>query len=76
MANHDKRIIPYGLNLNSIPEEDPDCKALIPVSDATPLAAIPTRPNSYSQSYFAQPVLAAPPQPFLLEDKPLKGPVI
>jgi hypothetical protein len=76
MANHDKRIIPYGLNLNSIPKEDPDCKALIPVSDATSLAAIPTRPNSYSQSYFAQLVLAAPPQPLLLEDKPLKGPVI
>jgi hypothetical protein len=36
MANHDKRIIPYGLNLNSIPEEDPNCKALILVSDATP----------------------------------------
>jgi hypothetical protein len=76
MANHDKGIIPNRLNLNSIPEEDPDCKALILVSDATPLAAIPTRPNSYSQSYFAQPVLAAPPQPLLLEDKPLKGPVV
>jgi hypothetical protein len=76
MANHDKRIIPYRLNLNSIPEEDPDCKALIPVSDATPLAAIPTRPHSYSQSYFAQLVLAAPLQPLLLEDKPLKGPII
>jgi hypothetical protein len=76
MANHDKRIIPYGFDLNSIPKEDPDCKALILVSDATPLAAIPPRPHSYSQSYFAQPVLAAPPQPLLLEDKPLKGPVI
>jgi hypothetical protein len=29
MANHDKRIIPYGLDLNSIPKEDPNCKALI-----------------------------------------------
>jgi hypothetical protein len=76
MANHNKRIIPYGLNLNSIPEEDPDCKALILVSDDTPLTAIPVRPNSYSQSYFAQPVLVAPPQPLLLEDKLLKGPVI
>jgi hypothetical protein len=61
MANHDKRIIPYGLDLNFIPEEDPDCKALIPVSDATALAAIPPRPHSYSQSYFAHLVLAAPP---------------
>jgi hypothetical protein len=76
MANHDKRIIPYGLNLNFIPKEDPDYKALILVSDATPLTAIPTRPNSYSQSYFAQPLLAAPPWPLLLEDKPLKGPVV
>jgi hypothetical protein len=75
MANHDKRIIPYGLDLKSIPKEDPDCKALIPVSDATPLVAIPPRPHSYNESYFAQPVLAAPPQPLLLEDKPLKGPV-
>jgi hypothetical protein len=61
MANHDKRIIPYGLDLNSIPEEDLDCKALIPVSDAQPLAAIPPKPNSYNKSYFAQPVLTAPP---------------
>jgi hypothetical protein len=76
MANHDNRFIPYGLNLNSIPKEDPDCKALISISDATPLTAIPTRPNSYSQSYFAQPVLAAPLQPLLLEDKPLKGPIV
>jgi hypothetical protein len=76
MANHDKKIIPYGLNLNSIPEEDLDCKALISISDATPLAAIPTRPNSYSQSYFTQLVLTAPPQPLLLEDKTLKGPIV
>jgi hypothetical protein len=76
MANHDKRIIPYGLDLNSIPKEDPNCKALIPVSNAQPLAAIPPRPHSYSQSYFAQPVLVAPPQPLLLEDKPSKGPVV
>jgi hypothetical protein len=33
---------------------------LLPVSDDTPLIAIPIRPNSYSQSYFAQPVLVAP----------------
>jgi hypothetical protein len=76
MANHDKRILPYGLDLNFIPEEDPDCKPLILVSDATPLTTIPPRPHSYSQSYFAQPVLAAPPQPLLLEDKPLKGPIV
>jgi hypothetical protein len=76
MANHDKRIIPYGLDFNSIPKEDSNCKALIPVSNAQPLTAIPPRPHSYSQSYFAQPVLVAPPQSLLLEDKPSKGPVV
>jgi hypothetical protein len=76
MANHDKRITPYRLDLNSILEEDPDCKALIPVSDAQPLVAIPPRPNSYSKSYFAQPILTAPPQPLLLEDKSLKWPIV
>jgi hypothetical protein len=76
MANHDKRIIPYGLDLNSLPKEDPNCKALIPLSNAQPLAAIPPRPHSYSQSYFIQPVLTTPPQPLLLEDKLSKGPVV
>jgi hypothetical protein len=76
MANHNKRIIPYDLDLNSIPKEDPNCKALILVSNAQPLATIPPRPHSYSQSYFALPVLAAPAQPLLLEDKPSKGPVV
>jgi hypothetical protein len=54
-------MVPYGIDLNSIPKENPDSKALIPVSDALPLAAIPPKPRSYGQSYFAQPVLAAPP---------------
>jgi hypothetical protein len=76
MGNHDKRIIPYGIDFNSIPKEDPNCKALIPVSNAQPLAAIPPRPHSYSQSYFARPVLVAPPQPLLLEDKPSKGTIV
>jgi hypothetical protein len=61
MANQDRRIVPYGIDLNSIPKENPDSKALIPVSDALPLAAIPPKPCSYGQSYFAQPILAAPP---------------
>jgi hypothetical protein len=76
MANHDKRIIPYGLDLNSIPKEDPNCKALIPISNARSLAAIPPKPHSYSQSYFAQPVVIAPLQPLLLEDKLSKEPVV
>jgi hypothetical protein len=76
MASQDMRMVPYGIDLNSIPKENSDSKALIPVSNALPLAAIPPKPRSYGQSYFAQPVLTAPPQPLLLEDAPPKGPVI
>jgi hypothetical protein len=61
MTNQDRRMVSYGIDLNSIPKENPDSKALIPVSDALPLAAIPPKPRSYGQSYFAQPVLVAPP---------------
>jgi hypothetical protein len=76
MANQDRRMVPYGIDLNSIPKENLDSKALIPVSGALPLAAIPPKPCSYGQSYFAQPVLTAPPQPLLLEDASPKGPVV
>jgi hypothetical protein len=76
MDNQDRRMVPYGIDLNSIPKENLDSKALIPVSDALPLATIPPKPHSYGQSYFTQSVLAAPPQPLLLEDAPPKGPVI
>jgi hypothetical protein len=69
-------MVPYGIDLNSIPKEDSDSKVLIPVSDALPLAAIPPKPRSYGQSYFAQPVLTTPPQPLLLEDAQLKGPAV
>jgi hypothetical protein len=76
MANQDMRMVSYGIDLNSIPKENLDSKALILVSDALPLATIPPKPHSYGQSYFAQLVLAAPPQPLLLEDAPPKGLVI
>jgi hypothetical protein len=69
-------MVPYGIDLNSIPKEDSDSKALNPVSNALPLTAIPPKPRSYGQSYFAQLVLTAPPQPLLLEDAPPKGPVV
>jgi hypothetical protein len=69
-------MVPYGIDLNSIPKENPDSKALIPVSDALPLTAIPPKPRSYGQSYFAQSVLAAPRHPLLLKDASPKGPVI
>jgi hypothetical protein len=47
MANQDRRMIPYGIDLNTIPIEDPNSKALILVSDAQPLATIPLKPCSY-----------------------------
>jgi hypothetical protein len=53
MANQDRRMVPYGIDLNSIPKEDSDSKALILVSDALSLATIPPKPHSYGQSYFA-----------------------
>jgi hypothetical protein len=76
MANQDRRMVPYGIDLNSIPKEDSDSKALFPVSDVLPLAAIPPKPRSYDQSYFAQLVLTAPLQPLLLEDVSPKEPVV
>jgi hypothetical protein len=38
--NTDRRMVPYGIDLNTILKDDPDLKAIIPVSDARPLAAI------------------------------------
>jgi hypothetical protein len=53
MDNQDRRMVPYGIDLNPIPKEDSDSKALIPVSNALPLTTIPPKPRSYGQSYFA-----------------------
>jgi hypothetical protein len=76
--NTERRMIPFGIDLNKIPKEELDSKALALVSDARPLAVIPPpKPRSYGQSYFAQPVLPEPPQPLMLEGAPLiKGPII
>jgi hypothetical protein len=66
MANQDnqniERRIPYGIDLNKIPVEDPNSKALVLVNEARPLAIIPPpKPRSYGQSYFVRPVLPLPP---------------
>jgi hypothetical protein len=75
--NTEKRMIPFGIDLNKIPKEEPDSKALVLVSDACPLAVIPPpKPHSYGQSYFAQPVLPEPPQPLMLEGALPKGLVV
>jgi len=46
--NPERRMIPYGIDLNKIPAEEPESKALVLVSDARPLAIIPPpKPRSY-----------------------------
>jgi len=59
------KIVPY--DLNKKPKEDPDAYALVPANTERQLAAMPTRQHSSTQSYYAQPVLTAPPQPLLLK---------
>jgi hypothetical protein len=73
--NSERRMIPYGINLNEILADD--SKAIIPVFDARPLAAIPpSKINNFKQAFFARSVLPAPPQPLLLEDAPPTGPIV
>jgi len=52
------------------PKDDPDAYALVPANTERRLATMPPRQRSSTQSYHAQPVLTAPPQPLLL-----KGPL-
>jgi len=58
-------VIPY--DLNKKPKEDPDAYALVPANTERQLAAMPSHQRSSTQSYYAQPVLIAPPQPLLLK---------
>jgi len=48
-------------------KEDPDAYALVPANTERRLVAMPSRQRSSTQSYHAQPVLTAPPQPLLLK---------
>jgi len=61
----DWEVIPY--DLNKKPMEDPDAHALVPANTERQLEAMPLRQRSSTQSYHAQPVLTAPPQPLLLK---------
>jgi len=61
----DWEVVPYDLNVK--PKEDPDARALVPVNTERQLEAMPLRQRSFAQSYHAQPVLTAPPQPLLLK---------
>jgi len=71
--NSERRMIPFGIDLNTIPREEPECKAIIPIDEPVPLATIPPQPCCYGCSYFAQPIHT---KPLLLEGAPPKGPII
>jgi len=64
----DWEVVPF--DLNKKPKEDPDTYALVPANTERQLATMPSYQRSCTQSYHAQPVLIAPPQPLLL-----KGPL-
>jgi len=61
----DWEVVPY--DLNKKPKEDRDDYTLVPANTKRQLAALPSRQHSSTQSYYAQPVLIAPPQPLLLK---------
>jgi len=61
----DWEVVPYDLNKKS--KEDPDAYALVPANTERQLEAMPLRQRSSTQSYHAQPVLTAPPQPLVLK---------
>jgi hypothetical protein len=64
---------PYGIDLNTIPIEEPECKAIVPIDEPIPLATIPPKPHRYGCSYYAQPVHT---KPLLLVGARSKGPII
>jgi len=61
----DWEVVPFNLNMK--PKEDPDARALVPANTERQRKAMPLRQRSSAQSYHAQPVLTAPPQPLLLK---------
>jgi len=61
----DWEVVPFNLNMKL--EEDPDARALVPANTERQLEAMPLRQRSSAQSYHAQPVLTAPPQPLVLK---------
>jgi len=61
----DWEVVPFNLNME--PAEDPDARALVPANTERQLEVMSLRQCSSAQSYNAQPVLTAPPQPLLLK---------
>ena len=72
--NLDRRLIHFGIDLNTIPREEPESKAIV-LAKPKPLASIPPKPQAYSHSYYTQPFIAAP-KPLLLDGPPPKGPIV
>jgi hypothetical protein len=71
--NLERRMIPFGIDLNNIPREEPECKAIIPIEEPIPIAIIPPQPHCCGQSYFVLPIST---KPLLLEGAPSKGPIV
>ena len=61
----DWEVVPFNLNME--PVEAPDARALVPANTDRQLEAMPLHQCSAAQSYHAQPVLTAPPEPLLLK---------
>jgi len=45
--NLERRMIPFGIDLNIIPREEPESKAIIPIDEPVLLATIPAQPCCY-----------------------------
>jgi len=71
--NLERRMMPFGIDLNTIPREEPESKAIIPIEEPIPLAIVPSQPRCYGKSYFAQPIRT---KPLLWEGAPSKGPIV
>jgi hypothetical protein len=50
--NSKSRMIPFRIDLNTIPREEPEYKASIPIEESIPLATIPPQPLYYGRSYY------------------------
>jgi len=71
--NLERRMILYGIDLNTIPIKEPECNTIISIDEPIPLATIPPTPHRYGRSYYTQPFRT---KPLLLEAALPKGSVV
>ena len=64
-------MIRFVIDPSTIPRDEPECKAIIPIDEPIHLSIIPPKPRCYGCSFFAQPIRT---KPLLLEGAPSKGP--